>query len=127
MAAKETGLPIDEKTIAERLGEARELRGLTTGELARLIGVRVATLKAWEAGTSVPRANRLQMIAGILNVPLTWLFGGVSAHAPEEDLAPMGGRDPALRLLHLQQLHRKMGEELEALVRELSEAGKLSL
>ena len=41
-------MTIDETPIAERLIKARELRGLTTSQLARRLGVRTQTLRNWE-------------------------------------------------------------------------------
>ncbi|MCB2136665.1 MAG: helix-turn-helix domain-containing protein [Rhodobacteraceae bacterium] len=45
-------------------------------DLARRIGVRAKTVEQWEADASEPRANRLQMLAGMLSVSLTWLLTG---------------------------------------------------
>ncbi|MGE0846643.1 MAG: helix-turn-helix domain-containing protein [Flavobacteriaceae bacterium] len=108
-------MTIDETPIAERLIKARELRGLTTSQLARRLGVRTQTLRNWEEGTSVPRANRLQMLAGILNVSLTWLFGGVKQHAPSAADA-----DPALLLEQKLERARRLQSELGDLLAEIS-------
>lgn len=71
-------------TIADRLIEARETAGLTQAEAARLAAVSVKTLKAWESGQTTPRPNKLQMIAGVLSVPLLWLLGGAEEHEPHD-------------------------------------------
>jgi transcriptional regulator with XRE-family HTH domain len=64
-------------TFGDRLTGAREAAGLSQAELARRLGVKIKTLRAWEGDQSEPRANRLSMLCGILNVPLTWLLTGV--------------------------------------------------
>jgi transcriptional regulator with XRE-family HTH domain len=63
-------------TFGDRLAGAREAAGLTQADLARRLGVRAPTIAAWEDDTAEPRANRLQMVAGLLNVSLRWLLTG---------------------------------------------------
>ncbi|MEM1351081.1 MAG: helix-turn-helix domain-containing protein [Pseudomonadota bacterium] len=63
-------------TFGDRVAAAREAAEMTQAELARRLGVRVATLRSWEDDLSEPRANRLSMMAGLLNVSMTWLING---------------------------------------------------
>ena len=63
-------------TFGDRLSAARETAGLSQEELAERIGVRLTTLQAWEDDGAEPRGNRLQMLAGMLNVSLMWLMSG---------------------------------------------------
>lgn len=63
-------------TFGDRLALAREARGLSQAELARRLGVKVQTIRNWEEDRAEPRANRLQMLAGLLNAPMVWLMSG---------------------------------------------------
>ncbi|KEO51215.1 helix-turn-helix domain-containing protein [Thioclava pacifica] len=63
-------------TFGDRLAGAREAAGLSQEELAKRLGVRLETLVAWEDDVAEPRANRLQMLSGMLNVTLMWLLTG---------------------------------------------------
>ncbi len=63
-------------TFGDRLSAARETAGLSQEELAARLGVRMTTLQAWEDDGAEPRGNRLQMLAGMLNVSLMWLMSG---------------------------------------------------
>ncbi|QGX97828.1 helix-turn-helix domain-containing protein [Roseovarius faecimaris] len=63
-------------TFGDRLSGAREEAGMTQQELAQRLGVKIKTLKAWEDDLSEPRANKLSMMAGMLNVSLSWLLTG---------------------------------------------------
>lgn len=63
-------------TFGDRLVAAREGADLSQKELAKRIGVKVKTVAAWENDISEPRANRLQLMAGLLNVSLMWLMTG---------------------------------------------------
>lgn len=63
-------------TFGDRLAGAREAAGLSQEELATRLGVRLETLESWEDDAADPRANRLQMVAGMLNVSLMWLLTG---------------------------------------------------
>ena len=49
---------------------------MTQEVLARRLGVRVKTLQSWENDLSEPRANRLSMLAGLLNVSMMWMING---------------------------------------------------
>lgn len=63
-------------TFGDRLTTAREALGLDQPTFAKRIGIKVQTLRNWEEDRSEPRANRLQMLAGMLNVPIVWLMSG---------------------------------------------------
>ena len=63
-------------TFGDRLATAREQAGLTQAALAAKLGTKVATLASWENDVKEPRANRLQMVSGILGVSLSWLMTG---------------------------------------------------
>ncbi|WP_212524046.1 helix-turn-helix domain-containing protein [Actibacterium sp. MT2.3-13A] len=63
-------------TFGDRLAGAREAVGLSQAELARRLGVKLKTVRAWEDDMAEPRANRLQMLAGLLNVSIMWLLNG---------------------------------------------------
>jgi len=80
----------DAATFGDRLAAAREARGLTPSQLASRVGVRLGTVQNWESDRSEPRANKLQMLAGLLNVSIVWLLtgqgeGGVDADGAVED------------------------------------------
>lgn len=66
----------DQATLGDRLTAAREAQSMTKADLARRLGVRVKSLEAWENDTAEPRANKLQMIAGVLSVSIRWLLTG---------------------------------------------------
>ncbi|NJS40206.1 MAG: helix-turn-helix transcriptional regulator [Rhodobacteraceae bacterium] len=64
----------DVATFGDRLAGAREAAGLTQEDLAQRLGVRLTTVQNWEEDLAEPRGNRLQMLAGMLNVSLSWLL-----------------------------------------------------
>lgn len=72
----------DAATLGDRLAAAREAAGLSQAKLAGKIGVKVDTLEAWEEDRREPRANRLQMLTGLLGVSLGWLLTG-AGEGPE--------------------------------------------
>lgn len=53
---------------------------MSVDDLARRVGVRVATVERWEDGTLLPGAHRLSKLAGILGVGLSWLMVGRGEH-----------------------------------------------
>jgi len=63
-------------TFGDRVAGARETLGLSQSDLARKLGVKLKTVQGWENDLSEPRANKLQMLSGVLNVSLMWLLNG---------------------------------------------------
>ena len=76
----------DKATFGDRLVAARESANLSQQDLAKRLGVKNSTIKSWENDNSEPRANRLSMLAGLLNVSITWLISaeGSGVEAPEK-------------------------------------------
>ncbi len=66
----------DAATFGDRLAAAREMAGLSQSELASRLGVKPSVILAWEEDLKEPRANRLQMLSGMLNISLSWLLTG---------------------------------------------------
>lgn len=75
-------------TFGDRVAGARDAAGLSQAELARKLGVRKDTVLAWEEDRSEPRANKLSMMAGVLNVSIMWLLTGEGdgMNAPPNDV-----------------------------------------
>lgn len=82
----------DAATFGDRVLAAREAAGMTQSQVARRLGVKKTTLAAWEDDLSEPRANKLSMMAGLLNVSIMWLLTGegegMSAPVEEETSHP---------------------------------------
>ncbi|MDA8587048.1 helix-turn-helix domain-containing protein [Rhodobacteraceae bacterium] len=66
----------DTATFGDRLAAAREAQGATQKTLARRMGIALKTLEGWENDLREPRANKLQMLSGILDVSMSWLLTG---------------------------------------------------
>ena len=66
----------DTATFGDRVTAAREARGLSQIDLAKKLGVKLKTVRGWEEDLSEPRANKLQLMAGLMNVSLVWLLTG---------------------------------------------------
>lgn len=77
-------------TFGDRLAGAREQAGMSQQQLAKRLGVRLSTLRAWEDDLKEPRANRLSIMAGLLNVSMMWLINGEGEGVGEpNDAAPV--------------------------------------
>lgn len=76
-------------TFGDRLAAAREQGEMTQKQLAKRLGIKLGTLQDWEQDLSEPRANRLSMLAGMLNVSVMWLLTGQGdgVNAPLDDSA----------------------------------------
>jgi len=79
----------DAATFGDRLAAARENAKMTQAQMARRLGIKASTLKAWEQDLSEPRANHLSIMAGVLNVSMMWLLNGEGEglDAPNADAA----------------------------------------
>ncbi|MDU8912415.1 helix-turn-helix transcriptional regulator [Aestuariicoccus sp. MJ-SS9] len=89
----------DSATFGDRVAAAREATGMTQEELAKRLGVKLKTLQSWEDDMAEPRANRLSMMAGLLNVSMMWLLTGEGEGlgAPEEEM-PEGLNDVLIEM-----------------------------
>ncbi|PSJ65853.1 helix-turn-helix domain-containing protein [Kumtagia ephedrae] len=99
----------DFDTIGGRLSRARETTGLSVKELAWRLGVKMATVKAWESDRSQPDARRLTMLSGLLNVSLSWVLHGIGTSPDEPDPSELAVAVSAqldrLKLLHVETGH----------------------
>ena len=75
----------DKATSGDRLVAAREKSNLSQQDLAKRLGVKNSTIKSWENDNSEPRANRLSMLAGLLNVSITWLISAEGSGIEETE------------------------------------------
>ena len=109
----------DGDTIGGRLSRARDASGLSVREFAWQLGVKIATVKAWESDRSLPSSHRLANVSGILGVSLSWLLHGIGI-APREpdDDAPTA--DLAAQFEQLRAMHAQTGAMIARLQSELS-------
>ena len=102
-------------TLGERVAEARESRGLTLEQAAQRMAVKTGTLKSWEAGKTQPRPNKLQMLAGVLGVPFSWLLEGGPEYDPISD-----GQSRLAQLENKVERMRQLQVELSQLCDEIA-------
>lgn len=104
-------------TFGDRVTGAREALGLSEDALARKLGVKLKTVRAWEGDLAEPRANKLQMLAGILNVSIMWLLTGQGdgLHEPADD--PVQESDLADLLVELRSVKAELGRASDRLGR----------
>ncbi|ABD55570.1 helix-turn-helix domain-containing protein [Jannaschia sp. CCS1] len=94
-------------TFGDRVTGAREAAGLSQPELAKRLGVRVKTIRAWEQDQSEPRANKLGTLAGILGVSMMWLLAGQGEGLDSPELSdPLDG-DIEKILIDLRQMRQE--------------------
>ncbi|HBZ43373.1 MAG TPA: transcriptional regulator [Maritimibacter sp.] len=103
-------------TFGDRLAAARDAVGLSQKELAKRIGVKTKTLAAWENDITEPRANRLQLMSGLLNVSLGWLLTGEGdgVEPPAEDTSMA---DAQALVLELREIRGDMTDAMQRLAR----------
>lgn len=70
-------------TIGGRISLARDAIGLSVEQVSAIAGVTTETWANWENDRAEPRANRLDMLARILQVSIGWLLDGQGAGPAE--------------------------------------------
>ncbi len=111
-------------TFGDRLGAAREAKGLTVEGLAEKIGVDMRKVEDWENDADAPRANRIQILAGLLNVSIVWLISGESngsSHVADTYERSMGVNDALGEISQLKATLSGALGKLEKLERRLQE------
>lgn len=106
----------DAATFGDRVVGARENSNMTQGQLSRRLGIKLATLQAWEEDRSEPRANKLQMLSGMLNVSLPWLLSGQGI-GPDEPIQDPVQNDISIILLEMRSIKTQMNQTADRLSR----------
>ena len=100
-------------TLGGRISLARDSAGLSIEDAADQLGVLVESWTAWECDGSLPRANRITMMAGILGVSPSWLLSGMGQ-------GPTGRPDSTSHGALVRQFH-EASQEVAALNRRMAE------
>lgn len=115
----------DSATFGDRVHAAREAVGLSQKDLARKLGVKLKTVQGWEEDLSEPRANKLQMMAGLMNVSLMWLLNGEGdgLEGPvEADAVPGDVAEILMQLRQTRSEFARLAEHLGTLEKRLQKA-----
>ena len=115
----------DAATFGDRVVGAREKSGMTQAELSRRLGIKLTTLQGWEEDRSEPRANKLQMLTGMLNVSLSWLLSGEGIGPDEPSTVPLSDDTQAI-LIEMRAIKTDMTRTADRLSR-LEKRLRLSL
>jgi transcriptional regulator with XRE-family HTH domain len=107
----------DDDTPGGRLSRAREASNLTVRDIAWKLSVRQSTIAKWESDRSMPSAHQVSMLAGVLNVSLSWLLHGVGTGPVEtehDDVSALSSDLERLVALHAEtaRLLKKMETDL---------------
>ena len=105
----------DAATLGDRLAAAREAAALSKAELAGRLGVAVERIDSWENDWEEPRANRAQMLAGLLGVPLTWLLTGEGEGVTHPDDAHPIPQDAQNLLAEIRVVRTEMAKSAQRL------------
>lgn len=109
----------DLDTIGGRLSRAREASGLSVKQLALRLGVKTATIQAWESDRSQPGSHRLTKLSGLLGVSLSWILHGVGI-APSEEMETSQRADLlSAQLDRLVLLHAETGQLISRLQNDM--------
>lgn len=75
--------------IKDRLRAARRAKGLTQGELAARLGIKQASVSAWEVGKTWPDVPNLVPLSRLLGVSIDYLLAGEDGkgEVPPPDVA----------------------------------------
>ncbi|MCV2893289.1 helix-turn-helix domain-containing protein [Lentibacter sp. XHP0401] len=80
-------------TFGDRVAGAREAAGMDQKQLSKRLGVKLVTLQNWENDMAEPRANKLSMLAGMLNVSMMWLLEGTGEGVDPEQVISREEKD----------------------------------
>ncbi|WP_156812166.1 XRE family transcriptional regulator [Idiomarina xiamenensis] len=82
--------------IGDRIRHARLMQSLTQGELAKKVGVTLASVSQWELGTNTPRPPKVKKLAEQLKVDIEWLYTGVTPGTEVQEPAAAYNVQPAM-------------------------------
>lgn len=87
--------PIDVH-VGSRVRMRRFLVGMSQGKLAEQLGVTFQQVQKYEKGMSRISASRLQTIASVFEVPISFFFENIADHAPIDDDSLSDAADASL-------------------------------
>ena len=90
---------------------------MTQSQLSRRLGIKIATLRAWEEDRSEPRANKLQMLSGLLGVSMPWLLSGMGEGVEGPEPRGTMSDDAHALLLELRAVKTDMAKAADRLSR----------
>lgn len=99
-------------TFGARVLAARTAQDLDRERLAAKLGVTPKTILAWEADRAMPRSNKTQMLAAMLNVSLRWLLSGRSELESEGITAPLSEGEASESIRNILSEMRELKSEL---------------
>ena len=117
----------DNATFGDRIYAARVAVGLSQSALAIRLGVQLKTVKKWEEDITEPRANKLQMISGLLNISITWLLigEGIGPQDPESTMPISADLNEILvELRHTKSELLRLTKNLDVIDKKLRKLGK---
>lgn len=97
-------------TLGDRIVAAREAVGYSQKKLASRLGVKLKTVQGWEEDRTEPRANKAQMMSGILGVSLVWLLSGEGEGVHEPTDTTSGSEDIQGILDEIRRLRTDMAQ-----------------
>ena len=107
----------DAATFGDRVAGAREAAGMSQAQLARRLGVKKATIVSWEDDLSEPRANKLSMMAGMLNVSIMWLITGEGEGMDAPGAMGLAGTELGPLVAEIRSIRGEMRASAERLAR----------
>ncbi|HUF86680.1 MAG TPA: helix-turn-helix transcriptional regulator [Thermohalobaculum sp.] len=69
--------------VGQRVRQRRWMIGMTQQQLAERVGIKFQQIQKYETGTNRVSASRLWDIAAVLEVPVSFFFGGLDGQAPD--------------------------------------------
>ena len=86
-------------TIHSRIRQARTNKGLTQAELAEKLNISITAIQLWEnkdeTKATAPKRKRLEKVAKILGVTVTWLYTGENFIQTDENPKPTENPSPS--------------------------------
>jgi transcriptional regulator with XRE-family HTH domain len=80
-ARQETSPPA-KSPFALNLRAAQAVKGLTTDELARELGISARLVQKWRAGSVTPRYENVRRLAEVLDVDVAYFYGTPATEVP---------------------------------------------
>jgi transcriptional regulator with XRE-family HTH domain len=112
----------DFDTFGGRFSRARDASGLSIKDLAWQLGVKMATINAWETDRSQPGSHRLTKLSGMLGVSLSWLLHGIGIGPIDRD-EEQSTDAVAEQLARLRLLHAETGQLIGRIQSDLDRLG----
>ena len=116
------GVPITSKEIGSLIKKRRSELGISQEELAAALGVTYQQVQRYESGQNKLNVENIQLVAGVLSMPVSYFFGSGTSLVVAEQRASYLSSEESELLKHFKKIKDEKARNVIVQVAKVSAA-----